>query len=143
MTSYLRIFQSKLIFLHSLIFSLFSSFYILIFSAKTDLNDFDARFTAMMASYQIRDTTNIFALRGDFLSGLGNLQQGYLWKFDPVSYMGVAFGTTYNPYFVTVIISILLFMCSYAFARKFRASENVAIFAAYLVPVSAVWSHAH
>ena len=143
MLSYLRGLQSKLVFLHLLVFAFFSSFYILVFSAKTDLNDFDARFTAMMASYQIRDTTNIFGLRGDFLSGLGNLQQGYLWKFDPVSYMGVAFGTTYNPYFVTVIISILLFICSYAFARKFMASENVAIFAAYLVPVSAVWSHAH
>ena len=143
MLSYLRNLQSKLIFLHSLIFSLFSSFYILIFSAKTDLNDFDARFTAMMASYQIRDTTNIFGFRNDFLSGLGNMQQGYLWKFDLVSYMGVTFGKTYNPYFVTVIISILLFICSYAFARKFKASESVAIFAAYLVPVSAVWSHAH
>ena len=143
MLSNLRPLQSKLIFLHSLVFALCSSFYILVFSAKTDLNDFDARFTAMMASYQIRDTTNIFGLRGDFLSGLGNMQQGYLWKFDPVSHMGVRFGTTYNPYFVTVIISILLFICSYAFARKFKTSENVAIFAAYLVPVSTVWSHAH
>lgn len=143
MTSYLRIFQSKLIILHSILFSISSLIYITAFSAKTDLSDFDARFTAMLASYQIRDTTNIFGLRSDFLSGLGNMQQGYLWKFDPVSYLGVTFGENYNPYFVTVIISILLFLCSYGFARKFSAPRNVAIFAAYLVPVSTVWSHAH
>ena len=129
--------------LHSFVFFVFSSFYITVFSGKTDLNDFDARFTALMAGDQIRNTESIFSLRSDFLFGLGNLQQGYLWRFDPVSFLGVAFGEIYNPYVVTLIISVSLFFCSYAFSRKFGAPENVSIFAAYLVPISAVWSHAH
>lgn len=141
--SYLRNFQSKLIVLHSFVFATLSSFYILVFSAKTDLNDFDARFTAMMASDQIRNTRSILNLRSDFLFGLGNLQQGYLWRFDPVSFLGVAFGQIYNPYVVAVVISMLLFVCSYRFSRKFGAGENVGVFVAYLVPVSTVWSHAH
>ena len=141
--SYLINPRLKMLALHSLVFSVFSTFYITVFSGKTDLNDFDARFTALMASDQIRNSESIFSLRSDFLFGLGNLQQGYLWRFDPVSFLGVAFGDIYNPYVVTVIISILLFFCSYCFSRKFRAPENVSIFVAYLVPISTVWSHAH
>jgi len=141
--SILNKFRSNLILLHSSIFLVFSSVYILVFSAKTDLNDFDARFTALMAGDQIRNTERIFSLRSDFLFGLGNMQQGYLWRFDPVSFMGVTFGKIYNPYFVTLIISVLLFSCSYAFSRKFGAEKNVSIFVAYLVPISTVWSFAH
>ena len=135
--------RSNLIALHAFIFLVFSTAYIFIFSAKTDLNDFDARFTALMAGDQIRNTERIFSLRSDFLFGLGNLQQGYLWGFDPVSLLGVTFGKIYNPYFVALIISVLLFFCSYAFSRKFRAQKNVSIFVAYLVPISTIWSHAH
>ena len=141
--SYFNSFRLKMLALHSCIFFIFSSFYVTFFSGKTDLNDFDARFTALMASDQIRNTESILNLRSDFLFGLGNLQQGYLWRFDPVSFLGVAFGDIYNPYVVAVIISVLLFFCSYAFSRKFGAPENVSIFAAYLVPISTVWSHAH
>ena len=141
--SYLKSFRLKMVALHSLVFFIFSSFYITIFSGKTDLNDFDARFTALMASDQIRNTEIILNLRSDFLFGLGNLQQGYLWRFDLVSFFGVAFGDIYNPYVVTLIISVLLFFCSYSFSRKFGAPEDVSIFVAYLVPISTVWSHAH
>ena len=141
--SILNKFRSNLIALHAFIFLVFSTAYIFIFSAKTDLNDFDARFTALMAGDQIRNTERIFSLRSDFLFGLGNLQQGYLWRFDPVSFLGVTFGKIYNPYFVALIISVLLFFCSYAFSRKFRAQKNVSVFVAYLVPISTIWSHAH
>ena len=119
--SYFNSFRLKIFALHSCIFFIFSSFYITFFSGKTDLNDFDARFTALIASDQIRNTESILNLRSDFLFGLGNLQQGYLWRFDPVSFLGVAFGDIYNPYVVAVIISVLLFFCSYAFSRKFGA----------------------
>ncbi len=141
--SYLRNSRIKIVAFHSLVFFVFSTVYITVFSGKTDLNDFDARFTALMASDQIRNTGSIFSLRSDFLFGLGNLQQGYLWRFDPVSFLGVTFGEIYNPYGVTLIISILLFFCSYGFSRKFGAPKNVSVFAAYLVPISTVWSHAH
>ena len=141
--SLLNRFRSNFIAIHSAIFLVFSTGYIFVFSAKTDLNDFDARFTALMAGDQIRNTESIYSLRSDFLFGLGNMQQGYLWKFDPVSYMGVTFGKIYNPYLVALVISVLLFFCSYAFSRKFRAEKNVSIFVAYLVPISTIWSHAH
>lgn len=143
MVSYLNIFRLKLVCIHSFVFFVFSTLYITVFSGKTDLNDFDARFTALMASDQIRNTKSIFSLRSDFLFGLGNLQQGYLWRFDPVSFLGVTFGEIYSPYVVAVIISVSLFFCSYFFSQKFGAPENVSIFVAYLVPVSAIWSHAH
>jgi len=138
----LKSLKERLFFLHLAIFSIMSAIYVFVFSAKADLNEADARFIALLANYQIRDTSAIFSLRSDLLFGLGSLQWGYLWKLEPVTLIGVLTGEIYNPYPVAIVFSIGLFICSFCFARKFRAGIGVSILSAYLVPVSTVWSHA-
>ena len=128
---------------HLAIFSAMSAVYVFGFSAKADLSQTDARFIALLANYQIRETSPIFSLRSDLLFGLGNLQWGYIWKLEPVTLIGVLSGKIYNPYPIAIVFSVALFICSFCFARKFRASIGISIFTAYLVPISTVWSYAH
>ncbi len=120
-----------------------SAVYVFGFSAKADLSQTDARFIALLANYQIRETSPIFSLRSDLLFGLGNLQWGYLWKLEPVTLIGVLTGKIYNPYPIAIVFSVALFICSFCFAIKFRAGFGISILTAYLVPVSTVWSYAH
>ena len=68
--------REKFFLLHLAIFSAMSAVYVFGFSAKADLSQMDARFTALLANYQIRETSAIFSLRSDLLFGLGNLQWG-------------------------------------------------------------------
>ena len=133
--------REKFFLLHLAIFSAMSAVYVFGFSAKADLSQMDARFTALLANYQIRETSAIFSLRSDLLFGLGNLQWGYLWKLEPVTLIGVMTGKIYNTYPIAIVFSIGLFICSFCFARKFRAGLGISFFTAYLVPVSTVWSH--
>ena len=133
----------KLLLIHLAIFSIISTFYSIAFSAKTDLIQNDSTWIALLANYQIRETDFSLALRSDLLFGLGNLRWGYLWQLEPVTLIGVLTGKIYNPYPIAIIFSIGLFICSYCFARKFRAGIGISIFTAYLVPVSTVFSHAH
>ena len=133
--------REKFFLLHLAIFSAMSAVYVFGFSAKADLSQMDARFTALLANYQIRETSAIFSLRSDLLFGLGNLQWGYLWKLEPVTLIGVLTGKIYNTYPIAIVFSIGLFICSFCFARKFRAGLGISIFTAYLVPVSTVWSY--
>ena len=133
----------KLLLVHLAIFSVISTFYSIAFSAKTDLIQNDSTWIALLANYQIRETDFSLALRSDLLFGLGNLRWGYLWQLEPVTLIGVLTGKIYNPYPIAIIFSIGLFICSFSFARKFRAGMEVSLFTAYLVPVSTVFSHAH
>ena len=139
----LKSLREKLFLLHLTIFSAMSAIYVFVFSGKADLNEMDAKFTAALANYQIRETSAILSLRGDLLFGLGNLQWGYLWKIEPVTLIGVLSGEIYNPYPIAIVFSIGLFICSFCFASKFRAGFGISILTAYLVPVSTVWSYAH
>jgi hypothetical protein len=133
----------KLLLTHFAVFSVISTFYSIAFSARTDLIQNDSTWIALLANYQIRETDFSLALRSDLLFGLGNLRWGYLWQLEPVTLIGVLTGKIYNPYPIAIIFSIGLFVCSFCFARKFRAGIGISIFTAYLVPVSTVFSHAH